>query len=73
MKSTGFIGKDGKYHRGSQPVGEANSSLYKSWDHDRQRREHARDIIQPYLPNGSINPEFEMEYPEEAKNYHTSM
>lgn len=73
MKSTGYIGSDGKYHRGRQPHVNADSSLYKVWSHDKQRREHARDIIQPYLPDGSLNPEFRMEYPEESKDYHSSM
>jgi len=47
MNTTGHIGADGKYRRGEQAKLEANSSLHKSWDNDRQHREHARDIIQP--------------------------
>lgn len=69
MKTTGYI-LNGKYYKGENPdiekmKHEANST-YKEWDHDRQRRGHRHDLIQPYK-DGQVNPEFVEHYPEESK------
>lgn len=67
-KTTGYI-LNGVYHKGeTAPQLATTSSTYKNWNHERQRREHARDTIQPHV-NGRLNPEFIMEYPKEAKAY----
>lgn len=71
MKSTGYI-VNGVYHSGNQDPAAAiseDSSTYKAYDHDRQRENHRRDLIQPYDRQGRPNQEFISEYPEEAKNY----
>lgn len=75
MKSTGYI-INGKYYpadkndeQGSRvPAVQLDNITYRAYDHDRQREEHRRDLIQPYK-NGAPNPEFVEQYPEEAQNY----
>lgn len=68
-KSTGYI-KDGVYHRGAKATDRVSpdSSQFKSWDHARQRADHAFDLIQPYK-DGKPNPDFVEYHPEQAKNY----
>lgn len=67
MSSTGYI-LDGKYVRTKDAVKvvEDVSSTYKNWSHDKQRRDHRRELIQPYK-NGQANPEFVQQYPKESK------
>lgn len=63
---------DGKFYKGEVPLHEVSKkvqSTFKSWDHDRQREDHARDILQPYNKDGSVNEEFVEQYPEESKDY----
>lgn len=70
MKSTGYI-LDGVYYAGDPPLEqmkEPRASTDKQHEHDKQRREHARDLIQPYK-GGKPNPEFIQQYPKEAKEY----
>lgn len=75
MKSTGYI-LNGIYVKSSDSVDPINagpessgsSITYKVYEHDRQRREHAFDMIQPHV-NGKPNPEFITHYPTEAKEY----
>lgn len=70
MKSTGYI-INGVYHAKVLPavqLADTESITYKAYNHDKQRREHQRDLIQPYK-NGKPNPEFLEQYPEEAKQY----
>lgn len=70
MRSTGYI-LNGEYHTGEPPVEgmkDPRASTDKQHDHDRQRREHRRDLIQPYK-NGLPNREFIEQYPDEAKQY----
>lgn len=58
----GYI-EDGKYKKGKpkvQPLME--SSTYKSWDHQVQRDNHRRDMIQPHNQDGTLNKEFIDEY-----------
>lgn len=69
MRSTGYIDQSGKYHPGEHiEVDTDTSSTHKGWSHDKQRREHKLDLIQPWI-NGKPNPEFREMYPEESKNY----
>lgn len=67
----GFIGADGKFYEGKPKMGPMvyeRSPIWKQADHDRQRQEHKRDLIRPYLPNGEANPEFVEEYRDESIN-----
>jgi hypothetical protein len=59
VRPVGYIGADGKYHRGATdtPTAHDVSSQYKDWSHDNQRRRFHGDIVQPYV-NGKPNPEF---------------
>jgi hypothetical protein len=70
MTSTGYIGADGKYHKGDtlKSVPEATSTQYKAWSHDRQRAEHQYDLIPP-RKNGRMNPDFMEAYPEQYEEY----
>lgn len=70
MKTTGYI-LNGIYYDDEdlqKPSAESDSITYKVYDHDRQRENHRRDLIQPWV-NGKLNPEFVEQYPEEAKQY----
>lgn len=72
MSSTGYI-KDGKYIRTKQvPVADMltpQQSTYRQGDHQRQRFDHAAEIIQPYLADGSPNPAMIEAWPEDAERY----
>lgn len=72
MSSTGYI-KDGKYIRTTKvPIADMltpQQSTYKQGDHHRQRFDHAAEIIQPYLADGSPNPAMAEAWPEDAKRY----
>lgn len=58
MKTTGYIDEQGVYHKGvSNPIPHDIDSQYRSWDHMQQRKNHAKDILQPYI-NGEPNREF---------------
>lgn len=70
MKSTGYI-KDGKYYSSPPPVDDlkdTHSTTEKLYERDRQRENHGRDLLQPYI-NGKPNPEFIQQYPDESKGY----
>lgn len=41
-----------------------------SYHRDRDREEHARDVLQPRI-NGKMNVEFAKAYPDQAKEYFT--
>lgn len=61
---------DGVYHKGKPPIVLAGiNKQYRTWNHDMQRAEHKRDLIQPYDKNGNLSEEFIREYPEESKIY----
>jgi hypothetical protein len=64
----GYIGEDGKYHRGEKALGHDVSSIHKEWSHDLERKKFGREIIQPHK-NGQPNPAFVKAYPEESKEY----
>ena len=34
-----------------------------------EAQKHDRELVQPYLPNGELNPEFEKHYPEVVKEW----
>ena len=71
MKSTGYIDEYGNYHKEIPDVSKlrnTTASTDKEYDHDRQRENHRRDLLQPYK-NGEPNPEFIQQYPEESKSY----
>jgi len=69
MKTTGYIGTDGKYHRGEdKAMGFDVNSTHKEYRHDMERKEFAKEIIQPYK-NGKANSEFIKTYPEQSKKY----
>ena len=67
----GWIGADGKFYSGQPKLPTMvfeRSPIWKQADHDRQRLDHKRDLIKPYLPGGESNPDFVEEYPEESIN-----
>lgn len=70
----GYIDASGQYHRENATMDAAlpqRTSVWKQADHDRQRADHAAELVQPRLSNGQPNPEFIRLYPDEAKNtYH---
>lgn len=63
----------GKYYKNPEDAPkEANSvvgSQLYSYNLESQAKKHDMDLIQPYLPDGSANPEFIKYYPEEANEY----
>lgn len=69
MKTTGYIDSQGVYHRGEdKAMGFDVNPTHKEWRHDLERKQFAKEIIQPYK-NGKANPEFIKYYPEESKKY----
>lgn len=69
MKSTGYIDAQGHYIRGKDiPMGFDVNPTHKEWRHDLERKQFAKEIIQPYK-NGKANREFIVNYPEESKKY----
>lgn len=44
-------------------------SQLQSYNLESQAKKHDMDLIQPYLSDGSPNPEFVKYYPTEAKEY----
>ena len=61
---------NGEYHRGEAPVDKMRTkqqSTYKSWEHNRQRKDFAREIVQPYDKNGKPNNDFIQAWPEDSK------
>lgn len=71
MASTGYI-LNGKYYKKTKPDLQAMQSLqqstWKEWDHDRQRIDHAADIVQPFK-HGKPNQDFIDLNPEAAVDY----
>ncbi len=69
MTTTGYVGTDGIYHRGEdKSLGFDVNSTHKEYRHDMERKEFAKEIIQPYK-DGKANREFIVNYPEESKKY----
>lgn len=70
MNSTGYI-LNGKYYSGLPDLNELKdkrNTTEKLHERDRQREQHGRDLLQPYV-NGKPNPAFVEQYPEEATKY----
>jgi hypothetical protein len=72
MSTTGYI-LNGKYVRASEVDTKAKvprkQILHKQGEIEHDARQFARDLVQPYLPNGQPNPEFIRALPEEAERY----
>jgi hypothetical protein len=63
---------DGKYYKDDPDLSKlrrGQNSTYKQHDHNRQRQDYAKEIIQPRRRDGSPNPDFIQAYPEESKGY----
>lgn len=66
----GYIDNKGKYHKGTLVVADSlpsPTSVWKQSDHDRQRADHKRDLVNPYNRDGTPNEAFIEAYPEESK------
>lgn len=65
--------KGGKYYQDEQPVKQqvkpVVSQIATRGNIDRDYEDHAHDLIQPYMADGTPNPDFIEYYPEDAKNY----
>lgn len=64
-----------RYHEGTMPDFAAmvpqRTSVFKASDHDRQRADHKADLVNPYKPDGTVNPDFIDLYPiESEETYH---
>lgn len=71
MYKGGYI-KDGVYvpHQADpESLRTSNNSTYKASDHDRQRKDYAREIIQPFDMQGKPNEDFINAFPTEATEY----
>jgi hypothetical protein len=72
MSGTGYI-VNGKYVRTKAVPSSATvprkQILHKQFEAEKDRQEFARDLVQPYLPNGKPNPEFITAMPKEAERY----
>lgn len=67
----GFI-IDGVYHKGAPDMTKLQSRQQSTWkqhDHNRQRKDYAKEILQPYTKEGKPNEDFVAAYPEESKEY----
>lgn len=72
-KSTGVI-INGVYMKDWKPkdiqkLVDARAVTDKQYQQDKQRQEHAIDLIQPWV-NGKPNQEFRDQFPEEAEKYY---
>ena len=62
--------RNGKFYKGAMPPQDtAEHGLHKGYLHDRQRENHQKDLLQPFLADGRPNERFIEEYPESAVNY----
>lgn len=67
----GFI-LDGVYYKDEPNLEKLRSnqqSGYKEWDRNRQRKDFAKEILQPYNRNGTPNEDFKQAYHEESLGY----
>lgn len=72
MRYSGGYILNGKYVRKTvnvEALRTPDSAMFKSGDHDRQRKDYAKEIIQAYSSDGSPNEDFINAYPEESKEY----
>lgn len=70
MSSTGYV-LNGIYYKKKPDLHAMQSlqqSTWKEWDHDKQRQDHAADIVQPYK-GSKPNQEFIDLYPDAAIDY----
>jgi hypothetical protein len=59
VSNLGYIDSNGHYIRGKdKSMGFDVNTQFKDWSHDNQRKRLNADIVQPYLSDGSANPEF---------------
>jgi hypothetical protein len=64
---------DGKYYRDGEAPEEievvpiSRQAQMSSLAIEAQK--HDRELVQPYLPDGTLNPEFEKHYPEIVKDW----
>jgi hypothetical protein len=64
---SGYI-LNGKFFKGTMPKQNlGQTATYKGASHAQQRKDHARELIQPHLPNGKVNPAFIEAYPQESE------
>lgn len=71
MSGTGYI-LNGKYIRTTAPssaIAPRRQPGAKEFEAEADRQRFARDLVQPYLPNGKPNPEFITALPKEAERY----
>lgn len=70
--TTGYI-LNGVYVRSNTVATVASTprkhALHKEFEAEADRQRFAKDLVQPYLPNGKVNPEFITALPEEAERY----
>jgi hypothetical protein len=60
---------NGRYYKEDAPKQlSKDSGTYKGWNHAEQRKNHARELIQPYK-NGKPNLDFIAAFPEESREY----
>jgi len=71
MSGTGYIinGVYVRTNKASKVTAPRKHALHKQFEIERDAQEFARDIVQPYLPNGKPNPEFITALPREAERY----
>lgn len=64
---------NGKYYKNPEDVPQqtysAISQQVQGYDREHSAKKYDRELIQPWLPDGSPNPEFIKHYPKEAKEY----
>lgn len=68
----GYITPDGKYIPKVADVAslrQMDSVMFKAGDHDRQRKDFAKEIVQAYNFDGTPNEDFINAFPEESKQY----
>ena len=70
MSTKGYI-LNGVYHKTEAPLERmvnTQQTMYKQYDHARQRFDHSAEILQPYV-GGKPNPKWAEINPEEAQAY----
>lgn len=62
---------NGKYYKKTDVTKLQNrqQSTYKNHEHNRQRKDFSREIVQPYNSDGTPNQSFVEAWPEESKEY----
>lgn len=63
--------KNGRYYPYEKPeqLKTAVQSTYKAHEHNRQRKDHSRELIQPFGKDGKLSEDFKQAWPEEAASY----